>query len=291
MKIKIFIRPAETFEIDANLYTGSGTSYTIEEKMGTGGNGVVHKCVEQSTGNEYAVKFLLNYDRAGKRKRRFHYECEKLQELNHRHIVAHIGSGIIKAERKVESRKYSKTIDYLLMELSNDGDLGALIKKSQPVEPEIYKAQFRGLAEALKHIHNHDLIHRDIKPENIIIIGDRWVLSDFGLSAPINRAGRDLTGDENLGPRFWMSPEMTNRCLGIRTQYSKIWKASDVFQLAAVFWYVVNNRHPSGILRKDDWRGLSLVCDVIRQALDHCPKRRFQDGLEFYDALVQAIES
>ncbi len=289
MKTKIFIWPSDTYDIDTILCTPSGASYAIEEQMGIGGNGVVHKCIEQSTGNEYAVKFLLKYDNANKRRRRFHFECEKLKELNHQHIVTHIGSG--KTPAKNNATKRPVKIDYLLMEFANGGDLQSLIKTHHPIEPEIYKAQFRGLAEALKHVHDHNLIHRDIKPENIIIIGDRWVLSDFGLAAPINRTGRDLTGNENLGPKFWMSPEMTNRCLRIKGPFSKINKPSDVFQLASVFWYVVNKRHPSGILEKNDWKGKAPIRDIIMRALDHCPKRRYRDGLEFFDAMVQAIES
>lgn len=292
MKIKLFIYPSEAFETDSILNTASGASYSIEDRIGTGGNGAVYRCVEQSTGNEYAVKFLLKYDGADKRRRRFHHECEKLKELNHQHIIRHIESGKVSAQTKNrKGRLYSRDIDYLLMDIANDGDLNGAVKQKETIEPEIYKAQFRGLSEALMHIHNHDLIHRDIKPENILILGDRWVLSDFGLSAPVNRAGRDFTGDENLGPRFWMSPEMTNRCLGIRNQYSKINKASDVYQLASVFWYIVNKRHPSGISKPNDWGGMSGLCNVVRKALDYCPNRRFQTGAEFHEALVNAIES
>lgn len=290
MKTNLFLWSGDSFQIDTIIQSSSGVSYSIEEQLGRGGNGVVHRCVKQSTGEEFAIKFLLKYDQGDKRRRRFHQECAKLKELDHPHIVAHIDSGSIKSNRKYHGRASKKIVDYLIMDYADGGDLKDFLLSNPSVEPEVYKAQFRGLADALKHVHDGGLVHRDIKPENVIIIADRWVLSDFGLCAPTNRAGRDLTGDENLGPRFWMSPEMTNRCLGIKTKFAKIGMASDVFQLASVFWFVVNRRHPSGVLVSKDWQGQKSISEVAKKALDYCPIRRIQNGQLFLEELITAIE-
>ena len=290
MKTELFLWRGDTYQIDSIIKSSSGISYEVEERLGRGGNGVVHKCTNQSTGDEYAIKFLLKYDKSDKRRRRFDHECEKLKDLDHPHIVRHIVSGRTPSKRNNQGRKSNKPVDYLIMDYADGGDLKGFLATNPLIEPEIYKAQFRGLADALRHIHGQGLLHRDIKPENVIIIAGRWVLSDFGLCAPLNRAGRDLTGDENLGPRFWMSPEMINRSLGIKTHYSKIDKPSDVFQLASVFWFAVNRRHPTGALVSSDWGGEISLCEVARRALDYCPKRRIQNGEDFYAELLSAIE-
>ena len=154
-----------------------------------------------------------------------------------------------------------------------------------------YIPQFRGLADALKYMHDNNVLHRDIKPENILIIGERWVLSDFGLIKPLGEVV-DLSGEnENIGPRFWMSPEATNQCLRVESDKAEISKFSDVFQLASVFWFIVNRRHPSGILQESDWKGGVSLYNVIQKALQHEPLNRYVDGDDFFNAIVEVIES
>ncbi len=44
--------------------------------------------------------------------------------------------------------------------------------------------------QALKHLHDNDLVHMDIKPENIFISNtDQCKLGDFGLVLDISKVG------------------------------------------------------------------------------------------------------
>ena len=137
------------------------------------------------------------------------------------------------------------------MELA-DCNLQDVIREEGALNYERYAGQFRGLAGALASLHEH-AVHRDIKPENILIVGERWLLSDYGLCTFVNPDEEDLTPEgQNVGPKFWLSPEAHNRRLGCEDEINA---ASDVFQLAAIFWYVATGRRPSGILTEDDWTG------------------------------------
>ncbi len=85
-----------------------------------------------------------------------------------------------------------------------------------------------------------------------------------------------------------MSPEANTLFCGINED---ITTASDVYQLAAVFWLVVNNRHPTGIITKDDWNGPEKLFSTLIDALQHDPGRRPQNGKDFAAAISESILS
>lgn len=289
-KIDLFLWRNDIFSVPSKISTSCGRRFEVEERISAGGNGVVYRCVEATTGSEYAIKFLLKYDGANKRLRRFEFERTQLEHLLHDHLVRFVARGAVVSGRLRNGKKSQKRVEFFVMELAESGNLRDLSSRGGFIREEIYKPQFRGLAAGLKAIHDQDVVHRDIKPENILVSGEKWLLCDFGLCAPLSRTGRDITGNENVGPRFWMSPEMSNRCLGVDGLFSKIGKASDVFQLASVFWFIVNRRHPSGIIERDDWRGPPVLFPVMKRALEHCPKRRTLDGGQFHEELCAALE-
>lgn len=41
---------------------------------------------------------------------------------------------------------------------------------------------FKGLLNGLVYLHSHSIFHKDIKPENILLLGERPILADFGVS-------------------------------------------------------------------------------------------------------------
>ena len=289
-KIDLFLWNNDIFSIPAEILTSCGRRFEVEERISAGGNGVVYRCVEATTGSEFAIKFLLKYDKTNKRQRRFEFERKQLKQLFHEHLVQFVGRGAVGSSRVRNKRRSRKMVEFYVMELADSGNLRDLSSRGDFIREEIYKPQFRGLAAGLKAIHDQDVVHRDIKPENILVSGEKWLLCDFGLCAPLTRTGRDITGNEIVGPRFWMSPEMSNRCLGIDGLFAKIGKASDVFQLASVFWFIVNRRHPLGIIDEGDWLGPPVLFPVMKRALEHCPKRRTFDGGQFHEELCAALE-
>ena len=156
----------------------------------------------------------------------------------------------------------------------------------RPLSYEVYAGQFRGLATALAALHNH-AVHRDIKPENILVVGDRWLLSDYGLCSFVSPDEVEITREgENVGPRFWLSPEAHNRRLRCD---DRIGTASDVFQLAAIFWYVVTGRYPGGIFTEKDWTGPPKLFGVLYTSLLHDCALRPQNGDEFLSVLSNAL--
>ncbi len=248
-------------------------TYTIGDLIGSGGNAEVYKCADEDNFKRYAIKFQMRLNKS--RPERFENETKLIEKLeSHAHLIEYVDKG--------QHNKYP----FIIMELAED-NLMDKFKKQDDFTEEEYLAQFRGLSKALEHLHEH-AIHRDIKPENILVSNGKWLLSDYGLckfdSDTVTNA---ITKDgEKVGPVFWMSPEANNLNCGID---DAIDKSSDVFQLASIFWMIVNSKHPTGVLKKEDWNGPEKLFEPIFKALHNDKGIRPRNGEEFANQIEEAI--
>lgn len=146
-----------------------------------------------------------------------------------------------------------------------DRNLLDYMKSNEKPEYEEYAPQFRGLCEALAVLHQF-AIHRDIKPENILIKGETWVLSDFGLCSFLSPEDhQDITKlNEKVGPMFWMSPEAID-CYYFGGK--EIGKYSDVFQICLVFVFVLTHKYPGGIFSAENIDTTPLIKELILEAM------------------------
>ncbi|CAL8141655.1 unnamed protein product [Orchesella dallaii] len=103
----------------------------------------------------------------------------------------------------------------------------------------------------LEWLHGNDIVHRDIKPENILLNGrlPKVKISDFGLSRRIVD-GRSCVSISTLGgTQGWVAPEILAQLQTIEEdpQKCKFTKASDVFALGCLYYFVITDgKHPFG---------------------------------------------
>lgn len=278
--MEIYYSNSQRYTMEDEVLSDSGQSYEIGDRLGAGGNGVVYECFSRN-GDSLAIKFLIQNNK--KNTERFKQEIRLMERLKHPNIIHYVDCGSISM---VNSHGQIDCHLFVIMEKA-DKNLINFMKEQKKIDYNIYAGQFRGLCEALEEMHNY-AIHRDIKPENILIKGDRWLLSDFGLCEFLStEEHQDLTGaNEKIGPKFWMSPEAVD---SIYFGSTAIGKYSDVFQLCAIFVFVLTRRYPGGMMDADDEMNTTPeIKSLLLQALSNNYLRRPADGHELVQRYNEA---
>jgi serine/threonine-protein kinase len=268
----------------ADSITTKTNTYSLDnnaDRLGVGGNAAVYECIDRQ-GNTWAIKFLLmNHNE--KAKKRFSQEVGMLLKLNHPHIIKCVDHG----ESEGNDGKNNVSIPFLIMEKADMNIVDYMRKVGADVGYDVYAPQIRGLADALNHLHKV-AIHRDIKPENILVRGETWLLSDLGLCTAVDEDERiDVTKThERIGPKYWLSPEATDRSY-FGTE--GIDATSDVYQLCAVFWFIITRRYPLGVIETDDYATYDgKVCQELLKALKYNKGKRTPSGTALYESICNA---
>ena len=94
----------------------------------------------------------------------------------------------------------------LVMDYAKDGTLFDYVVKNKGLPEKIAFKYFIQIVNAVKFLHDNDIIHRDIKPENILLFENNVAkLCDFGWSI---KCVDHLPGGSFTGTTEYMAPEL-----------------------------------------------------------------------------------
>ena len=199
-------------------------AYRIEEILGFGASALVFRGVRELDGEVVALKIFradLSDDEAYRR--RFDHEVRAAQEVQHRHLVPVVDSGV----------EHGRL--YLAMRYGG-GSLGDRLKAEGALEVAEAIRIVAHAASGLDALHRRGLVHRDVKPSNILIDDDGVAaVGDFGLTKGASYTELTRMG-QVIGTIDYLAPELVKG--------ETATPASDIYALGCVTYECLTGRTP-----------------------------------------------
>uniref|UniRef100_A0A8C1JZS4 Myosin light chain kinase family, member 4b n=1 Tax=Cyprinus carpio TaxID=7962 RepID=A0A8C1JZS4_CYPCA len=212
--------------------------YTInkEEVLGGGRFGMVHKCVEKSSGLVLAAKIIKA--RSQKEKEVVKCEIEVMNQLDH--------ANLIQLYAAFESRHEI----ILVMEYVDGGELFDRIIDENYKLTELDTVLFiRQISEGLQYMHKMYILHLDLKPENILCVSrqtNKVKIIDFGLAMRYKPREKLRV---NFGTPEFLAPEVIN--------YEFVSFPTDMWSLGVITYMLLSGLSP--FLGEDDNETLNNI--------------------------------
>lgn len=204
--------------------------YEMRDLLGSGQFAIVKRCIEKSTGVEYAAKFIKKRmsrgSRRGVKREEIEREVSILQQLQHPNIIT------------LHDIFETRTEVVLVLELVSGGELFDFLAQKESLSEEEATQFIKQILDGVQYLHSKRISHFDLKPENIMLL-DRNVslprikLIDFGLAHKIE-PGVDF---KNIfGTPEFVAPEIVN--------YEQLGLEADMWSIGVITYILLSGASP-----------------------------------------------
>jgi hypothetical protein len=271
--------------------------YTLEDKIGEGGMGIVFRARHALLRRRTVVK-LLPLEKAGAANlARFEREVQLTSQLGSPNTVAVFDFG-----------RTPGGVFYYAMEYLDGVDLDELVARAGPQPGSRVIHILTQVCSALAEAHEAGLVHRDIKPGNIMLCRhggniDVVKVLDFGLVKDLTTTGdvKLTQADAFVGTPLYLSPEAI-------TEPARVDARSDLYSVGCVGYFLLTGRpvfagrtiaelcaqhlyqEPPPMSR---WvAGVSADLEaLLRSCLDKAPDQRPRDARALQSSLLGCAEA
>lgn len=263
--------------------------YTIQERIGAGGMGVVWKAIDPDLQRTVAIKVLGPHLRHSQTaRRRFQREARAAAAISHPNVLT------------IHAVEEHDHVPFLVMEYVSGQSLKEYVtEKGKLPHMEVFQLASQ-IAHGLAAAHAQGVIHRDVKPGNVMLHegGTRVRLTDFGL-ARIAFDNSELTSHgQYVGTPAYMPPE--------QLRGGQVDSRADLFSLGCVIYYMLVGYSPFQgrtqgetihrilgdevvSLREIDPTVPPFLVELVERLLNRDPDLRYQSAFEVADLLSKFL--
>ncbi|MCC7074970.1 MAG: protein kinase [Deltaproteobacteria bacterium] len=199
--------------------------YQVERELGAGGMGRVYLATDPALQRKVALKVLLpELLEQREMRQRFLREARALARVSSPYVVAVFAVG------------EDPTVGpFVVMEYLEGEDLQARLRREGRIPWQQAARYGKDAILGLKAAEGAGIVHRDVKPANLFVVGERALITDFGLAREIQGAGVTQAGLV-VGTPAYLAPEVIRG--------SPATGASDLYSLGATLFHLVAGRPP-----------------------------------------------
>ncbi|SEM34716.1 serine/threonine protein kinase [Stigmatella aurantiaca] len=230
-----FVKSAEPPHHQDPLIGTQVSEYVIQERIGTGGMGIVYRAVQPLIGKQVAIKVMrAQFAQAHQLVQRLLVEARIVNAIPHRGIIDIFGFGQLEDGRP-----------YVVMELLQGLSLDRLLRRKGRLGVDEAVKILDEVLDALGAAHRRGVVHRDLKPGNVFLVegaaGARSLkLLDFGIAKVASTPAANALTVHGLllGTPEYMSPE--------QVRGGEVEPTSDLYAVGVMAFEMLTGQVPFG---------------------------------------------
>ena len=249
--------------------------YTLEQKLGEGGMGVVYKGRHSMLRRPTAIK-LLHADKVNEISiARFEREVQITCQLNHPNTIAIYDYG-----------RTPEGVFYYAMEYLDGIDLQQLVNQYGPQPESRVIHILTQICGSLFEAHSNGLVHRDVKPANVMLNRrgcqpDLVKVLDFGLVKAIDQDDRQRRSEDGMltGTPLYMSPEAIQAPMTVDS-------STDIYAVGAIGYFLLTGKP---VFEADG------IAELLQKHLEESPvlpskRSKITVSAQLEDAIMSCLE-